>query len=81
MIYARIVSIGKKNNDGSLMRPHTSQMLCSYKMLYNWHEVIDAKYSSKSRMMGSRKYFNGYCPLVFNKNRITHWQVYKWADD
>ena len=47
------------------MLPHTSQMLYSYKMLYNWHSVIDAKYSSKSGMMGSRKYFNGYCPLVF----------------
>ena len=57
----------KKNKDGSLMLIHTSQMLYSYKMLYNWHSVIDAKYSSKSGMMGSRKYFNGYCPLVYLK--------------
>ena len=33
-------------NDGSLMLSHTSQMLCSYRMLYIRQAVIDAKYLS-----------------------------------
>ena len=31
------------NNDRSLMLSHTSQMLCSYRMLYIRQAVIDAK--------------------------------------